>query len=175
MHVYVIGAPGSLTAKIGVTTDLRRRLREIQNLSPVRLEVLWSCPGGLALEKALHAHFAEARSHGEWFVFESDPVTTVRQAIEGSLAEVEEAPHRPAKAGFRTPPQLDLERTVHELLWQVYSDTRFTAIDAADRLGYTLPTLLGYLDALAGKGRARLRLPVRSDRAKQVFTVRAMP
>ncbi|MFE5899891.1 GIY-YIG nuclease family protein [Streptomyces sp. NPDC056488] len=81
--VYVIGSPNSRTVKIGVTVDLVRRLREIQNLSPVELKVLWSVPGGPALEQALHDHFSEIRSHGEWFTFASDPVQAVQAAIEG--------------------------------------------------------------------------------------------
>jgi hypothetical protein len=34
------------------------------------------------LETNLHRHFAELRSHGEWFTFISDPVPTIRAAIE---------------------------------------------------------------------------------------------
>ncbi|MFE4653587.1 GIY-YIG nuclease family protein [Streptomyces sp. NPDC056707] len=80
MYVYVIGVPGALTTKFGGTSDLQRRLREIQNLSPVKLEVLWSCPGSNALEQAIHPHFAEARSHGKWFAFETDPLDLSRSA-----------------------------------------------------------------------------------------------
>ncbi|MDX3771224.1 MULTISPECIES: GIY-YIG nuclease family protein [unclassified Streptomyces] len=138
--MYVIGVPGALTTKFGVTSDLHRRLREIQNMSPVKLEVLWSCPGSNALEQVIHAPFAEARSHGEWFTFETDP--------------------------------LDLSRTAHRAIWQYYADTRFAAVDAASRLGYTLVTLLGHLVELVDRGLAHHRLPVRSDRSHQLLTVR---
>ncbi|WP_329167316.1 GIY-YIG nuclease family protein (plasmid) [Streptomyces sp. NBC_01717] len=171
MYVYVIGVPGVLTAKIGVTSDLQRRLREIQNMSPVKLEVLWSCPGSNALEQAIHAHFAEARSHGEWFVFERDPVSTVRNAVESGLVVVVEKTS-PTVESIEQPPPLDLSRTAHRAIWKSYADTRFTTVDAASRLGYTLVTLLGHLDELVDRGLARQRLPVRSDRAHQLFTVR---
>ncbi|MGG7568954.1 GIY-YIG nuclease family protein [Streptomyces sirii] len=169
--VYVIGVARSLTVKIGVTSDVPRRLREIQNMCPVELEVLWSHPGGRALEQALHAHFAENHSHGEWFTFEVDPVSVVRKAIEhGLVTTVEDPP--PTKRGFKQPPPLDLPRTAHKLLWRTYATARFTATDAAERLGYTVPTLLDHLDALVDRGLARQQHPIRSERAHQLFTVR---
>jgi hypothetical protein len=175
MYVYVIGVPRSLTVKIGVTGDIRRRLREIQNMSPVELEVLWSCPGGPALEQALHAHFAEIRSHGEWFVFEADPVSTIRRAVEsGLVTEADEPSFSVARKPFKQPPPLALERTAHELIWEAYSTAQFTVAEAAERLGYTLPTFLGHLDALVEQGLARQRSPVRSDRTRQIFTVRRL-
>lgn len=78
--VYVIGASGSNTVKIGVSNHVSRRLREIQFMSPVSLAVLWSTPGSYGLESALHRHFAPFRSHGEWFTFPEDPVKTVQDA-----------------------------------------------------------------------------------------------
>jgi hypothetical protein len=65
-RVYVIGSPGSSTVKIGRTVDLKKRLAEIQRMSPVPLEVLWSTPGGHELETHLHRHLRPSRSHGEW-------------------------------------------------------------------------------------------------------------
>ncbi|MFI8792665.1 GIY-YIG nuclease family protein [Streptomyces sp. NPDC055105] len=81
--VYVIGQTGSPVVKIGVTKNLRSRLKGIQTGSPVRLEVLWSQPAGYELEAALHAHFSAKRLEGEWFDFgSSDPVEAVRVAAE---------------------------------------------------------------------------------------------
>lgn len=79
-RVYVIGTPGSNTVKIGRTIDLVKRLADIQRMSPVPLEVLWSTPGGHELETRLHRHFKPQRSHGEWFTFESDPIMAIRTA-----------------------------------------------------------------------------------------------
>lgn len=80
-RVYVIGAPGSNTVKIGRTIHLEKRLAEIQRMSPVQLEVLWSTPGGHELETALHRHFRARRSHGEWFAFDRNPVEAVTEAV----------------------------------------------------------------------------------------------
>lgn len=81
--VYVIGQPGSPVVKIGTTSRLRKRLKGVQTGSPIRLEVLWSCPGGGWLEERLHTMFAPLRLEGEWFDFGSaDPVTQVAKAAD---------------------------------------------------------------------------------------------
>lgn len=80
-RVYVIGTPGRSTVKIGRSVDPKKRLADIQRMSPVPLEVLWSTPGGHELETALHRHFRAHRSHGEWFTFACDPVGAVRWAV----------------------------------------------------------------------------------------------
>jgi hypothetical protein len=64
--VYAIeGAMGHV--KIGTTTDLSSRVRELQTGSPVTLRVLAVCPGDRALEAALHRAYARYRVSGEWF------------------------------------------------------------------------------------------------------------
>ncbi|MEV4784047.1 GIY-YIG nuclease family protein [Streptomyces tuirus] len=80
--VYVLGTPGNSTVKIGRTTNLAKRVAEIQRMSPVPLDVLWTHPGGHELETRLHRHFADLRSHGEWFAFRTDPVGLIRWAVE---------------------------------------------------------------------------------------------
>lgn len=79
--VYVIGAASSNTVKIGVSNQPDRRLREIQFMSPVALSVLWISPGSYDLERDLHHHFAQYRSHGEWFTFPREPVKTVQNGV----------------------------------------------------------------------------------------------
>ncbi|WP_158710204.1 GIY-YIG nuclease family protein [Streptomyces katrae] len=80
--VYVIGTPTSTVVKIGRTTRLAKRLADIQRMSPVPLEVLWTHPGGHDLETNLHRQFSGLRSHGEWFTFQADPVAMVAWAVE---------------------------------------------------------------------------------------------
>lgn len=79
--VYVLGTPGSNVVKIGRTTNLPKRLADIQRMSPVPLVVLWTCLGGHELETNLHRHFKAIRSHGEWFSFTEDPVDLIRSAV----------------------------------------------------------------------------------------------
>lgn len=79
--VYLIGSAGSSLVKIGTTQDIASRLRNIQNMSPTPLSVLWQTEGGLALEQALHSRFGKYRKHGEWFDFgRRDPITLVSNA-----------------------------------------------------------------------------------------------
>ncbi|WP_443032913.1 GIY-YIG nuclease family protein [Streptomyces sp. DH10] len=170
--VYVIGAPRSLTVKIGFTNDLARRRREIQYMCPVEVQVLWSCPGGPALEQALHDRFTELRSHGEWFTFEADPVETVRRAIESGQVRRPHAAPSGARQAVQQPPPVDLDRVAHGSLWRTYGASQFTVADAAERLGYGPATLLERLVALVGKGHARRRQPIRTDPTRQLFTVR---
>jgi hypothetical protein len=80
--VYVLGTPGSNTVKIGRTTNLTKRLADIQRMSPVPLAALWHCPGNHELETRLHRQFANLRSHGEWFTFRRDAVQLIRWAVE---------------------------------------------------------------------------------------------
>ncbi|MFE0794729.1 GIY-YIG nuclease family protein [Streptomyces mutabilis] len=79
--VYVIGELGSLTVKIGVAVDVKHRLANIQRMSPVPLKALWTHPGNRRLEKNLHIHFREYRSHGEWFTFPADPIPLIQDAV----------------------------------------------------------------------------------------------
>jgi hypothetical protein len=87
--VYVIGTPGSNTVKIGRTTNLAKRVADIQRMSPVPLAALWTHPGGHELETQLHRHFADFRSHGEWFAFRLNAVQLIQWAVE------DEPWHRP--------------------------------------------------------------------------------
>jgi hypothetical protein len=80
--VYAIGSPDSNMVKIGRTTNLDRRLADIQRMSPVPLAILWTHPGGSDLEANLHRHFKALRSHGEWFTFRQDPVTLIQWAVQ---------------------------------------------------------------------------------------------
>lgn len=76
--VYLIGAPGSSMAKIGVTRNLPNRLETLQRASAHRLEVLWSTSGGKDLEGWLHRQFHHLRTHSEWFDFgHRNPAQTV--------------------------------------------------------------------------------------------------
>lgn len=63
--VYFIEGGGAV--KIGTSTRLRTRARELQACSPVRLAVVAVGLGGECDERRLHDRYAEHRLHGEWF------------------------------------------------------------------------------------------------------------
>ena len=72
MFVYVIGPESSGPFKIGIASDVARRLGALQIGSPVDLRVHVterhpSRAAALAREAELHAKFASVRRRGEWF------------------------------------------------------------------------------------------------------------
>lgn len=68
-RVYFLGpARDNAPVKIGFTTGVvENRLKSIQTGYPERLTVLATVEGTIYDESALHARFARARLHGEWF------------------------------------------------------------------------------------------------------------
>jgi len=89
--VYLIGPepdyPGSLI-KIGVTTDLQKRLQTFQSGSPLPLAVKWAVPGDRSLELWLHQEFSSERRHGEWFDLGPDPIETIQEKVGPYLINV---------------------------------------------------------------------------------------
>ncbi|MEV5204173.1 GIY-YIG nuclease family protein [Streptomyces sp. NPDC053720] len=85
--VYVVGAEGLASVKIGTSSNPELRLTRMQTGLPLKLSLLATFPGGRALEKALHGHFGEYRRRGEWFDLTSfgDPVAAVRRAVSALL------------------------------------------------------------------------------------------
>lgn len=68
-EVYFIEAVGTGRIKIGVANCARSRLKHLDGPCPVELRLLGVLPTDKAgaLEKELHARFAEHRVKGEWF------------------------------------------------------------------------------------------------------------
>ena len=53
--------------KIGVASNLERRMRALQTASPVELECIHAIPNAPGLESALHVAFKPWHLRGEWF------------------------------------------------------------------------------------------------------------
>lgn len=68
-EVYAVQAVTLGLVKIGVADDAVKRLRELRNFSPDRLNLLGlaKCSRFGLLERELHQRFAAQRRHGEWF------------------------------------------------------------------------------------------------------------
>lgn len=67
-YVYFIAAPSVDLIKIGFTENHPNgRLNTLQCASPIPLEAVALVYGEREDEAKLHAAFADARSHGEWF------------------------------------------------------------------------------------------------------------
>lgn len=68
--------------KIGHTTDLERRMGELQCGSALFLELLLAIPGEVEDERAVHAKFKHLRVRGEWFIVADDLLAWIEAARE---------------------------------------------------------------------------------------------
>lgn len=66
-RLYLIQGVSGGPIKIGIAKHVEKRCAELQRTSPIKLRVLATFDGGLALERLLHERFVEWRLHGEWF------------------------------------------------------------------------------------------------------------
>jgi hypothetical protein len=66
--IYFIENTETKHIKIGFSTDVRRRLIDLQISSPHELKILTICEGDDKLEKELHKRFGEHHFRGEWFL-----------------------------------------------------------------------------------------------------------
>lgn len=66
--VYFLLDPELCRIKIGVTVDVKARVRQHERQRGRKLELLGTLKGGDRLEKAMHSRFAPLRAErGEWF------------------------------------------------------------------------------------------------------------
>ena len=80
--VYVIGSDDFPFVKIGHTTNVKKRLCQLQSGNPFTLKVLATREGTWALEQLIHRSYAFQRIRGEWFDFGGDdPVKLVDDVI----------------------------------------------------------------------------------------------
>lgn len=76
MTVYCIRSECG-AVKVGVTNDVKKRLRYLQTGSAQRLELVGVLPGGDEVERDLHERFSDKRTRGEWFSDEGCSISRV--------------------------------------------------------------------------------------------------
>jgi hypothetical protein len=76
---FAQAASGDGPVKIGFSTDVTRRLADLQFMSPVELSVRLTIPGGQVLEHIFHTRFASLHVRGEWYA-ETAPQTVLATA-----------------------------------------------------------------------------------------------
>lgn len=62
---FIQSADGPI--KIGLSGDVRKRIKGLQSSSPMKLALLCEVKGGGLMESDYHARFSAHRLHGEWF------------------------------------------------------------------------------------------------------------
>jgi hypothetical protein len=65
--VYFMENVGSGLIKIGISGDVKKRKRALEQAVGQRLTILAEVPGGRELERVLHQSFSDLRQMGEWF------------------------------------------------------------------------------------------------------------
>lgn len=55
--------------KIGIASNVSKRLSSLQTGQPDKMELLGTIPGGRDVEQKLHARFVSLHHRGEWFFF----------------------------------------------------------------------------------------------------------
>lgn len=80
--VYFLNAVGTDRYKIGLTNDIDRRLKELNGKQAAfEVKLLWSIAVSdmRAAESWLHEKLSDRRVHGEWFQFDEDELSQVRE------------------------------------------------------------------------------------------------
>lgn len=65
--IYFVVESGSGAIKIGVTTNVKKRVISLQRDTPHTVKLLATMRGNFQVESLLHRLFAYARIRGEWF------------------------------------------------------------------------------------------------------------
>lgn len=65
--VYFLYSPATDMVKIGVTTQLRARISDLNTAHGVELQLLLLLPGDRLVERRMHRRFADLRAGREWF------------------------------------------------------------------------------------------------------------
>ena len=83
--VYFVQSRLGGPIKIGLTTEPKQRLKQLQNGSPIPLQILGALRGDEKVEAAIHERFRKLRLHGEWFEPSMELVEFIRQFGKGGL------------------------------------------------------------------------------------------
>jgi len=82
--IYFIQQGNGGSIKIGISSNIEKRLASLQTGSPYKLKVLLTIKGSEKLEKEIHSKFAEYRLSGEWF----KPVKQITDYINQKLKDI---------------------------------------------------------------------------------------
>lgn len=65
--VYFLLAPKAGKLKVGITRNLKQRVKQLECESAEPLEFLGYTPAGYNVEQAIHGELHASRAHGEWY------------------------------------------------------------------------------------------------------------
>jgi len=87
--VYFVLAQGCNKVKIGVTSNVHKRLLTLSSYCPFPLRLLGTIEAGLAydLESSLHEKFSEFKVHGEWYEDARSIRLYIAENCDGNIGE----------------------------------------------------------------------------------------
>ena len=96
-HLYLMRAENGLT-KIGITTDIARRLRGIETQSPVSVEVIFCAyiEDAAILESRILSQFRSKCHHADWYDLSRNDVNTIRTLVDEPSANINTEHEAPA-------------------------------------------------------------------------------
>lgn len=67
MSVYFLATEDQRFVKIGTSRSHLARIKDLQRLCPLPLQLIKLLPGHVETERVYHWYFSQNRIHGEWF------------------------------------------------------------------------------------------------------------
>lgn len=95
-YVYVIG-PENGPYKIGISSDIKGRIAELQVGSPVKLSLMWKELfedrwDARRVEASLHQSLDEFRMHGEWFNMSVEDIVLAFRNVKRNVPKLVKPP-----------------------------------------------------------------------------------
>lgn len=83
-HLYIFKAKNNPIYKIGISNNVSARLETVQTMSPIPIrlyDIFKELKDAMRVEKLIHKHFNEYRTHGEWFQLTDTQVESLKDII----------------------------------------------------------------------------------------------
>lgn len=95
--IYFVAVESHAVVKIGVATDVKKRLDQLQTASPFELTLLGviAAPDAYGLETTLHLQFSHLHVRGEWFRLEPELTSFIEAEASAAIQRVRRAPRTP--------------------------------------------------------------------------------
>lgn len=148
-YVYFVQGIDFGPIKIGYTSCLSTRLRELQSGNPVALRLIGVIPSrGRILEDALHKYFTDIRHHGEWFLPREELLVFIwTSALHvGGSGNLKEIISRSLGGDENLPP---------DIRWHIHPPTGRDVLTCADEDIVTLADLEMFIQRSGTEGRSR--------------------
>ncbi len=76
--VYILSSEKTKLTKIGYSSNVRQRIKALQNSGPDGLILKCLIRGGIETESMLHKKYASKRKHGEWFSLSEEDIQSLQ-------------------------------------------------------------------------------------------------